>query len=82
MSNGSDERLTALADWKWPDDFGPATDPMRMFRMIDWYPSIRDQLIRTRLTTAATIFSSHAKIANAHAEAAKQVLEQLDSMKL
>lgn len=85
MSNGSDERLAALAANKmeWPGGgYGPATDPMRMFHMIEWYPSIRDQLVRTRLNTAATVFRSHANIANAYAEAAEKVLEQFDAMKL
>ncbi len=81
MSNGTDERIAALAthQMEWPGDYGPQTDPMRMLRIVEWYPTLRDQLVRTRLNTLATVFNSHATIANAYADAAKQIVEQLDA---
>ena len=81
MSNGSNERLTELADWSWPDIYGPKTDPVRMFRIIEWYPAIKDKVVRTRLNTVATVFSAQAEIANSYSGAAKEILKQIDAIK-
>ena len=81
MPNGIEERIGALApEWKLPPG-GEATDPVEMFKMVEWYPSIRDALVKTRLNTVATVYSSRAAISSAYADAAKQVLEQLENIK-
>jgi hypothetical protein len=81
MSNGDELRASALAAWPWPDKPRPETDPVMIFRMAEWYPSVRDQLVRTRLTTAVKVFQLNAELSNAYANAASEVLEQVGAAK-
>lgn len=82
MSNGIEERIEALApEWRFPKEPGPKTDPVEMFRMIDWYPALKLDLVRLRLKMVATTYHSHAEINNSYAQAAEEVAGMLEGMK-
>lgn len=82
MSNGIEERIQALApEWRFPKEIGPKTDPVEMFRMIDWYPALRHDLVRLRLQMVAKTYSSYAEINKTYAKAAEEVAGMLEGMK-
>lgn len=81
MSNG-EERIEALIpEWRWPDKPGPKTDPVEMFRMIEWYPSARNELVKLRLRNLAQTYTKYAELNQVYADTANAVSELIAGIK-